>query len=240
MQGRAASCLPPAASALLSAARTPAPIRTQSLTLTLRLCRTHVGTVASSKGALQQPRPLAAGAPLGNGQVWGLAKGRASKKAKAKLQQMQQRPAREDDASSLRAGVQVTVFECPSPMQFTALSSVALLQIAGWGWMIGSNVLGYSTGSTFIVSNWWCAFGLALSSAMATMTYWHAGHHLVRLIVKPGLVDELLITTHTMIGGERTRTATRFDVVPNKLALQVCSNLALPKRSRVCCRRMRW
>ena len=55
---------------------------------------------------------------------------------------------------------------------------------------------------------------------MATMTYWHAGHHLVRLAVKPGIVDELIITTHTMIGGERTRTATRFDVVPNKAALQ--------------------
>ena len=58
-------------------------------------------------------------------------------------------------------------------------------------------------------------------SAMATMTYWHSAHHLVRLAVKPDVVDEIIITTHTMIGGERTRSATRFDVVPNKYASQV-------------------
>eukprot|EP00802_Teleaulax_amphioxeia_P016022 Tamp_16129.p1 GENE.Tamp_16129~~Tamp_16129.p1 ORF type:complete len:259 (+),score=23.80 Tamp_16129:54-779(+) len=160
-------------------------------------------------------------AGFGRMQVRGMAKGKKGKGSASKSNQSSMKnKAHEAGESELRAGVSKVVFECPSPMQFTALSSFALLQISGWIFMIGSNILGYSTGSTFIVSTGWCCFGLALSSAMATMAYWHARHHLVRLAVKPGLVDELMITTHTMIGGERTSTALRFDVVPNKLALQ--------------------
>ena len=49
--------------------------------------------------------------------------------------------------------------------------------------------------------------------------------------INRGLVDELIITTHTMIGGERTSTASRFDVVPNKLALQVYLARAARARS---------
>jgi len=158
-------------------------------------------------------------------QVRGMAKGRGNKAAKSKSPV----PDRRDENTILKAGESTVIWECSSPMQFTALSSIAFLQIAGWTWMISSNLLGVTTESSFIVSNWWCAFGLALSSAMATMTYWHSAHHLVRLAVKPGMVDELLITTHTMIGGERTKAATRFDVMPNKLALARDSSVARHK-----------
>ena len=164
------------------------------------------------------PRPVTR---VWHHQTRGLAKRLGNSKSSKSKSRSAAREEHEEDPLALRKGVPSVVFECPSPTQFTVLSSIAFLQIAGWTWMMGSNVLGYSTGSTFIVSNWWCAFGLALSSAMATMTYWHSAHHLVRLAVKPDVVDELIITTHTMIGGERTRSATRFDVVPNKYASQV-------------------
>lgn len=161
-------------------------------------------------------------------QVRGMAKGKGNK-IKSKTPSTDRRAAQVEQNTILKAGVSTVIWECPSPMQFTALSSIAFLQIAGWTWMISSNVLGLTSESSFIVSNWWCAFGLALSSAMATMTYWHSAHHLVRLAVKPGMVDELLVTTHTMIGGERTLAATRFDVMPNKLALAQDPSVARQK-----------
>jgi hypothetical protein len=149
-----------------------------------RLC----ATPAVLRAALVEIQPRGVG--LGRVQVRGMSKGKKVATTKSKASPVKAKIAssgRVEEAGDTlpKAGVITVVFECPSPMQFTALSSFALLQIAGWVWMIGSNVLGYSMGSTFIVSNWWCSFGLALSAAMATMTYWHASHHLVRLAVKP-------------------------------------------------------
>jgi hypothetical protein len=144
-------------------------------------------TPAVFRAALVEIQPRGVG--LGRVQVRGMSKGKKVPTTKSKASPVKAKLAssgRFEAGDTLpKAGVSTVVFECPSPMQFTALSSFALLQIAGWVWMIGSNVLGYSMGSTFIVSNWWCSFGLALSAAMATMTYWHASHHLVRLTVKP-------------------------------------------------------
>ena len=195
-----------------------------------QLCGSALGTTApigASRAGQSVPRQ-GTGLPVRARQVqmqravkmWGehargMAKRRGSKSRAPVAARHAAPPVSDSNDFSLSPGVAAVVFECPSPMLFTALSSVAFVQIAGWLWMLGSNVMGFST-SSFIVSNWWCSFGLALSCAMATMTYWHSAHHLVRLAVKPGVVDELIITTHTMIGGQRTRTATRFDVVASK------------------------
>jgi hypothetical protein len=46
----------------------------------------------------------------------------------------------------------------------------------------------------------WCGFGVFISSVMILMVWWHARRHVARLTIIPGVVDEVIVSTHNMLG----------------------------------------
>ena len=52
-----------------------------------------------------------------------------------------------------------------------------------------------------------------MSLMLVLMVYWHSGHHVAKLKIIPDLADELVITTHTMFGGEKEKTVMLYQLV---------------------------
>ena len=59
------------------------------------------------------------------------------------------------------------------------------------------------------LGGWWCGFGALISGVMIGMVWWHARRHVARLSLIPGVIDEVIVSTHNMIGNTPRRRILR-------------------------------
>jgi hypothetical protein len=50
------------------------------------------------------------------------------------------------------------------------------------------------------LNGWWCSLGVSLSAMMLVMVWFHAHRHVVRLTIVPGVMDDIIFTTHNLLG----------------------------------------
>ena len=47
---------------------------------------------------------------------------------------------------------------------------------------------------------WWTTFGVSASAILSGVVYWHSHRHVCRIAIVPGVMDQIILTTHNMLG----------------------------------------